>query len=264
MALARTAAVVIGSFPLGESDRAVTFYSRELGKVRGVAKAARRMKSRFSGALELFTQGELVLFDTGRSDLVRIDHFDVEQPFQRVRGDLERLGQASWMVECVTRLTADRDRHPALYGLLVRSLRAMEESPVPAWIAVCFAARCLDALGHRPRLDRCTECGRPYPFPAAHLDESGIVCDGCAAHGGGTPISAAAAMALHRVRSLRWEEAITAAERGQGELRAVLEAHMSRLIGYPTRTTKFLREIRRLSGVPGERPSTVTAPPFPE
>ena len=254
MALARTAAVVIGSFPLGESDRVVTFYSRELGKVRGVAKAARRMKSRFSGALELFTQGELVLFDTGRSDLVRIDHFDVGHPFQRIRGDLERLGQASWMVECVTRLTADRDRHPALYGLLVRSLRAMEDSSMPAWIAICFAARCLDALGHRPRLDRCTECAKAYPFPAARLDEGGIVCEGCAAHGGGTPISGVAAMALHRVRSVRWEEAISGGGQAHGELRAVLEAHMSRLIGYPTRTTKFLREIGRLTRVPAERP----------
>lgn len=246
--------MVIGSFPLGESDRAVTFYSRELGKVRGVAKAARRMKSRFSGALELFTQGELVVFDSGRSDLLRIDHFDVGHPFQRVRGDLERLGQASWMVECVTRLTADRDRHPALYGLLVRSLRAMEESPVPAWVAVCFAARCLDALGHRPRLDRCTECARPYPFPAARLDEGGLVCEDCSAHGGGTPITAAAAVALHRVRSSRWEEAVAGGGHAPGELRAVLEAHMSRLIGHPTRTNKFLREIRKLSGVSGERP----------
>ena len=261
MTLARTAAVVVGSFPLGESDRAVTFYSRELGKVRGVAKAARRMKSRFSGALELFTQGELVLFDTGRSDLVRIDHFDVGHPFHRVRADLERLGQASWIVECVTRLTADRDRHPALYGLLVRSLRAMEESPWPAWISVCFAARCLDALGHRPRLDRCTDCARPYPFPTARLDESGLVCDACAVHGGGTPISSAAAIALHRVRSLRWEEAVAAGAQGPADLRTVLEAHMSRLIGYPTRTTKFLREIHRLSGVSGQ---PVTARPFPE
>jgi DNA repair protein RecO (recombination protein O) len=255
MALAKTEAVVIGSFPLGESDRAVTFYSRELGKVRGVARAARRMKSRFSGALELFTQGELVLFDTGRSDLVRVDHFDVAHPFQRLRADLERLGQASWMVECVTRLTADRDRHPALYGLLLRGLRAMEESPAPAWVAACFAARCLDALGHRPRLDRCAECARAYPFPAAHLDEGGLVCETCAPHGGGSPISAAAVIAFHRVRSLRWEEALAgAAERTRGELRTVLESHMSRLIGQPTRTAKFLRDIRRLSGVSGERP----------
>ena len=46
MGLGRTAAIVIGSFPLGESDRVVTFYSREHGKIRGVARAARRIRSR--------------------------------------------------------------------------------------------------------------------------------------------------------------------------------------------------------------------------
>ena len=100
-ASARSAAVVIGSFPLGESDRVVSFFSRDFGKVRGVAKAARRMRSRFGGALELFTLGQLVFFDTGRSDLVRIDHFDVIHPFAALREDLERLGEAAWIVECV-------------------------------------------------------------------------------------------------------------------------------------------------------------------
>src|SRR5690349_19706901 len=123
MALGKSAALVVVSFPLGESDRIITFFSREHGKVRGVAKASRRMRSRFGGALELFTLGQLVFFDTGRSELVRVDHFDVLEPFARVREDLDRLAQASWIVECAARLTAERDPHAGLYGLLVRSLR---------------------------------------------------------------------------------------------------------------------------------------------
>ena len=93
--LGKTAAVVIGSFPLGESDRVVTFYSRDFGKIRGVAKSARRMRSRFGSALELCTLGELVFFDSGRSELVRIDHFDITRPFDRVREDLDRLTQTT-------------------------------------------------------------------------------------------------------------------------------------------------------------------------
>jgi len=112
--LGKTAAVVIGSFPLGESDRIVTFYSRDFGKIRGVAKSARRMRSRFGSALELCTLGELVFFDGGRSELVRIDHFDITRPFDRVREDLDRLAQAAWMIECVARLTGERDRHVAI------------------------------------------------------------------------------------------------------------------------------------------------------
>src|SRR5919197_1689500 len=209
MALGKSAAVVIGSFDLGESDRVVTFYARQHGKIRGVAKAARRLKSRFGGALELFTLGELVFFDTGRSELVRVDHFDVLEPFAALRADLERLGQAAWIVECVGRLTAERDPHAALYGLLTRALRAMAGAAAPMRVAVCFGARCLDVLGHRPRLDRCVECGRVYPFARPALDEGGLVCQACAAQAAGaTPISPAAVTALSRVRAARWEEAL--------------------------------------------------------
>src|SRR5438876_11808691 len=114
MAVEKSSAIVIGSFALGESDRVVTFFTRRFGKVRGVAKAARKMKSRFGSALELFTEGEIVFFDGGRSELVQVDHFDITQPFAGVRDDLERLGQAAWMADCVARLTAVREPSPAL------------------------------------------------------------------------------------------------------------------------------------------------------
>lgn len=255
MALGTSAAVVIGSFPLGESDRVVTLYSREWGKVRGVAKSARRMRSRFVGALELFTLGQAVVFDNGRSDLVQLDHFDVTRPFSRLHGDLERLGQASWMVECLARLTAERDRQVGLYALLVRSLHAMETTERPARVAVCFAVRCLDALGHRPRLDRCTVCGRRYPFAHPHLGLGGVECDGCArTTRDADPLSPASVAAVERLRRVRWEEAISAPlGRLEGELKGAMESHMIRLIGQPTRTTRFLREVHRLEEAPRER-----------
>jgi DNA repair protein RecO (recombination protein O) len=254
MALGKSAAVVIGGFPLGESDRVVSFYSREYGRLHGVAKAARRMRSRFGGALELFTLGELVFFDTGRSDLLRVDHFDVTRPFEGLRGDLDRLGHASWVVECVGRLTAERDRHVALFGLLVRALRTIETAAAPADVAVCFGVRCLDVLGHRPRLDRCGTCGRAYPFPEAAVDESGLVCPGCRleAHGA-RPVTPAALRAFERLRALPWDEAVGVhLGRLAAELASVLDLQVSRLIGQPTRTPKFLREVRRLTPLAGE------------
>jgi DNA repair protein RecO (recombination protein O) len=249
--LGTSAAVVIGSFPLGESDRVVTFFSRDFGRVRGVARAARRLRSRFGGALELFTLGQLVFFDTGRSELLRIDHFDVTRPFAPLRENLETLGEAAWVVEVVARTTGERDRQPALWGLLLRTLRAMEVSPRPARVAACFGVRCLDVLGHRPRLDRCVECGRPYPFPRPSLGEGGVVCDGCRPAADAVPVSPAAVAAFVRLRTVRWEEAVgSPVGRAGPELRAVLDTHLSRLIGQPTRSGRFLREVRRLSEVP--------------
>jgi DNA repair protein RecO (recombination protein O) len=256
MALGKSAAIVIGRLPLGESDRLVTFFSREFGKIRGVAKSARRMKSRFGGALELFTLGQLVFFDTGRSDLVRVDHFDIERPFQRVRDDLARLGHAAWMVECVARLSADRDANTAVYGALVRALKSLEGGASPGMVAVAFGLRCIDALGHRLRLDACVGCGRAAGrrrVVEVDADAGGVLCPSCGRErAGALRLSAAALGAVERLRGMAWAEA-TGAHLGpvEAEVRRLLETHVAGLIGQPTRTSRFLREVQGAGAVPG-------------
>jgi DNA repair protein RecO (recombination protein O) len=249
MALHRTTAVVIGRRDLGESDRLVEFYTREFGKVRGVAKAARRTRSRFGSALEPFTLGELVFFDTGRSELVRVDHFDIVKPFVEVREHLERLGQGAWAIECVARLSADRDPHPALFRLLVRTIGAFGRSERAAWVSVCFALRAIDLLGHRPRLDRCLSCGRAYPFPDPSLDMAlgSLACAGCAAGAEAIALSGPAVGALIRLRTLRWDEALrlTLARDLGRELEGVVEGMVARLVGQTPRASRFLGQMRR-------------------
>ncbi|MBI1846184.1 MAG: DNA repair protein RecO [Candidatus Rokubacteria bacterium] len=249
MGLGKSAAVVIGNFPLGESDSVVTFFSRDFGKIRGVAKSARRMPSKFGAALELLTLGELVFFDTGRSDLVRIDHFDIVRPFAAVRDDLQRLGETAWSAECIGRLTAERDPQRALYGLLVRILRSVEAGVPPRRAAVVFGVRCVDALGHRLRLDVCVTCGR-RPAPgrdgiAVDVEAGGVVCAACATDD--LPrVAPSTVTAFSRLRTLAWDEAVRVRlGTAEAELRALLDHHVSRLIGQPTRTTRFLREVAR-------------------
>jgi DNA repair protein RecO (recombination protein O) len=236
MALYRTQGIVIGRRALGESDRLVDFYTRDHGRLRGVAKSARRTRSRFGSALELFTLGELVFFDTGRSELVRIDHFDIVHPFVRVREHLERLGQGAWVVECLTRLTPDRDSQPALFGLTLRSLRALDAGARPQRVASCFALRAVDLLGHRPRIDRCVECGRAYPFREDAL-----------------PVAGAAVGLLKRLRAIAWEEGLRLplAVELDAELAATLEGVMTRLMGHVPHSSRFLAQTRRpLSPLP--------------
>jgi DNA repair protein RecO (recombination protein O) len=245
----RTAAVVIGRRALGESDRLVEFYTLEFGKLRGVARSARRPRSRFGSALELFTLGDLVFFETGRSDLVRVDHFDIDESFVDVREHLERLGEGAWAIECVARLSADRDPHPALFRLIVRDLQALAGARRPAWVSVCFALRAIDLLGLRPRIDRCVGCGRPYPFGAATLDVAagGLMCDGCECGVDAVPVSGQAVGILTRLRSLGWEAALrlkpaTDLER---EMAGLVENLMARLAGQQSRSSRFLGQIRR-------------------
>ena len=249
MALHKTRAVVIGRRAFGESDRLVDFYTREYGKVRGIARAARRPRSRFGSALELFTLGEMVFFDSGRSELVQVDHFDIVRPFVRVRENLERLGQGAWAVEMVARLSADRDPHPALFALLVRALTALEMTRRPARVSVCFGLRAVDLLGHRPRIDRCVACGRPAPFPDAALDVTagGLVCAGCRPGADAMPLSGGLLGTLTRLRALSWEEALrlNLAADLDAELVAVLEGLVARLMGRYPLSSRFLTQTRR-------------------
>jgi DNA repair protein RecO (recombination protein O) len=258
MPIGKTSAVVIGGFPLGESDRVVSFFTRDFGKVRGVAKAARRARSRFGAALELFTLGTLVFFDGGRSDLVSVDHFDITRAFGGVRDDLDRLGHAAWMAECVARLTAERDPHAAVYGLLVRALRSLEGGAPPSRVVLAFGVRCVEALGHGLRTDACVACRTPRaarPWTAIDLEDGGVVCPSCVRGGHGlTAVGPRAVEALARLKTMAWGEAVVARlGRAEGELRDVLDGQIARLAGAPARVPKFLREVGSAFRATGER-----------
>ena len=73
MPLKDSEAVVLRSYPLREADLLVTFFTRAEGKVRGVARSAKKSKRRFGGALEPLTFVKLYYEDRERQDLARID-----------------------------------------------------------------------------------------------------------------------------------------------------------------------------------------------
>jgi len=234
---------------LGESDRLVEFYTRDLGKIRGVAKSARRPRSRFGSALETFTVGRLVFFESGRSDLVRVDHFDILHPFVAVRESLESLGRGAWVLECVARLSAERDPHPALYGLVIRALRAFERGESPDRVSACFGLRAVDLLGHRPRIDRCVGCGRAFPFPDPVLDvaEGGLICGACRPGADALPLSGGLVGLLGRLRASRWEEALRLplAPALSDALTALVDGVVVRLTGQASRSARFLLQTHR-------------------
>ena len=84
--LYRTPAVILKRMDLGEADRIVTLYSRDVGKIRAVAKGVRRTTSRSAGHLEPFTLSD-VMFAVGR-ELDVISQADTLESFRQVREDL--------------------------------------------------------------------------------------------------------------------------------------------------------------------------------
>jgi len=240
--LFRTQGIVLRARELGEHDRLVTLYTRDLGKVTAVARGARRVRSRFGGALELFTWGEAIGFEREGRELLRLDHFDIHRSFSGLREDLERLGQAARVVEALARLTGERDPHPACFALLLRALRALETGP-PGRVQLAFTLRLLDLTGHRPRFDRCVGCGRPTGTTGTVFDvaQGGVVCGRCPGLG---PVAAGARTlgVLRGLQAASWEARLgaripAAVER---EAAALLDGFLAAVSGTALRTPRFL------------------------
>jgi DNA repair protein RecO (recombination protein O) len=246
--LVRTEGIVLQAWDLGEHDRLVTLYTREHGRLAAVARGARRLRSRFAGALELFTWGDAVGFEREGRALVRLDHFDIRMPFRRLREDLERLGQGARMVEAVARLTAERDAQPLCFALLLRGLRALDAGAAPARVQLAFALRLLDLLGHRPRLDRCGRCGRPVGTQGVSFDaaEGGAVCGRCRA--GELGLDPPVVAALRGLQAASWEARLDArlAPAVEQAAATVLDGYLTVLIGAPLRAPRFLAQTRAL------------------
>src|SRR5438445_6431279 len=112
---------------LGEADRIVTLYTRDVGKVRAVAKGVRRAVSRAAGHLEPFTLSD-VMFAVGR-ELDVVSQADTLESFRGIREDLVLTTHAYYLAEVVDLLTEDRMENRAVFYGLLDSLRDLSDNP---------------------------------------------------------------------------------------------------------------------------------------
>ena len=109
-------ALILRTYPLGESDRIVVFLTRDRGKKRGVAKNARQSRRRFGGALEPMTCGRVTYRERERRDLVFLqDVATIRSPLAAVDG--EALGYVSYFAELIDEWALDNDPSETLYRL---------------------------------------------------------------------------------------------------------------------------------------------------
>jgi DNA repair protein RecO (recombination protein O) len=176
----RAQAVVLRHKDWGEADRLLTLYTREQGKVRALAKGARKMTSRKAGHLEPFTHVTLQLAK-GR-DLLIVTQAETVNAFLGIGGNLTKTGYASYVIELLDRFTyEDENGHPSLFKLLVDTLGRLEKES-DAWLAIrYYEMRLLDYMGFRPQLFECANCTREilaedqfFSFTAG-----GVICPRC-------------------------------------------------------------------------------------
>lgn len=248
MALYKAEAIVLRTRNLGEADRIVTLYTRERGKVEGVARGSRRAKSRLVGATQLFTYGRYLMF-SGRS-LDTVSQGEILQSFAGLREDLVKLAHASYIAELLDVSVEPGEPSEDLFALLLDAFRTVDQGVNPALVSRWFEARLMDLLGYRPQLCACVSCGGGADEARFSVREGGLLCPRCA---GKDP----AAMAVER-STVEWMKRllttdadrlriIRLSERDATALEAVGHAYIQFRLPRPLKTLGFLASIKDLA-----------------
>ena len=160
MAIRRAEAIILRSRDYSESDRLITFFTRNQGQLTGIAKGARRSKKRFVHTLEPLSHVLLTYADRPTSGLVRIDASELKNAFTALRSDIARLGYASLGCEMVLEMSPERQANPSLFVLLYHYLEQLEHGADPENTSLLFQTRMLSLCGYAPNLQTCVRCGQ--------------------------------------------------------------------------------------------------------
>ncbi len=175
-------AIFLYSLDYGESDRIVTFYTRDFGKLKGIAKGARRSRKRFSNALEPFSYGNVLFSKKGRGTLSLIEGCDIINHHANIRQELEKTLISSYLVELVDKFTPEGKIHIELFQLLLDFLGLIDSGNSSEALIRFFEIRLLKLTGYEPVLDRCTICRKHvHPDVAYYFitGEGGLRCNIC-------------------------------------------------------------------------------------
>lgn len=178
MAVYKADAIVIRSREYGESDKLITLFSRERGKLEAVAKGVRKPKSTQRGGTQLFTYADFLLYKGKTLDTVNQVH--PRESFIHLWEDFDRTIAASGIAELLDISTTREQPEPELFTLTLGFLFLLKY--VDPYIAqAAYALRLLKIQGYLPELDDCVECGGTVLGEQAFLstEAGGLLCVRC-------------------------------------------------------------------------------------
>jgi DNA repair protein RecO (recombination protein O) len=170
-------AIVLRTWPIHEADQIVSLFTRDYGKIKGVAKAAARSRRRFGGAMEPMTHVRASYVEKPRQELVRLDSFDIVTSPLSAPIDYARAAALAFFSEVLEETLPDHDPHDAVFRLLVAVLSYTRNGSI--WMPVTyFALWTTRLMGWLPELTVCVHCGAPLAGQIAyfHPQVDGLFC----------------------------------------------------------------------------------------
>lgn len=264
----RTPALILRRQPFGEADRLLVVLTPTHGKLRVIAKGARKPAARKAGHVELYALVDM-LIARGRGELHIVSQAETKEPYLALREDLIRATYAGHFTELVDRFTAEQDSSRAEFDLLASALGWLCTDADPRLVARYYELSLLALAGFAPSLQECAIGHEPLEPRDQFFSprEGGVICP---EHQAGLPpgvrITLNALKTLRYMQTRPWE-AVRVLKLA-GPLHQELERLMIGYIGYVLeqrlQNVDFLRRLRRetlLGLVPPD--STDEADPSP-
>lgn len=248
MALRDTEAIILRCYPLGEADRLVSFYSRQLGRMRGVASGAKRIKTKFGGALEPLTHVRIWFAEKETRDLVRIQQCEVLASALEAHGDYQCSVSLGLLAEITEGVQPEREPNDPAFRLLLLAVREIVRTRKPRVPVLYFCLWTVRLAGWLPQLEECGKCGQvvgqgtPAYASAAHPL---LLCAQCRLPGM-RALSAAGIAAAREILQVKLEELMERpgpAQRG-GDLLAFLLDVVEHQMERKLKTRAFLEPNR--------------------
>jgi DNA repair protein RecO (recombination protein O) len=175
----RAEGLVLKNIPFGEADLLVTLYTREAGKVRAIAKGARRSNSKLVGHFESLTAARLSLARGRNLDI--ITQVEVFNNFSLLKSDLPTLAKGLYVAELVDGFGPESTANTSLYDLAIETLRSISQDPTRDLFLRYFELHLLRVSGFMPELFQCVECRTPLAPDSHHYspDAGGTLCLNC-------------------------------------------------------------------------------------
>jgi DNA repair protein RecO (recombination protein O) len=158
MSVLTSEAVVLRTWPVQEADLIVSFFTRDYGRVKGIAKSALKSRKRFGGALEPMTVARAWFAERPRQELVRLDQLEIVRSPLSTPVDHARMAVLSFFAELLDEALPEHDPQETVFRLL---LAVLEQTTVEQpWMPLTYFSLWMTRLtGLLPDIGHCTACG---------------------------------------------------------------------------------------------------------
>lgn len=245
MPLYQSDAFVLRTYTLGEADQIVVLLTRELGKVRAVARRSHAPRRHTASYYQPLLLLRAIFFGRPSQALYRLNTVDLLEPFRPLHEDFGLLRYGLYMTELLDVATHEREPVPELFSLFADTLGQLAGAALPELLLRGFELQVLMMIGYTPQVLSCVRCARALPPQeqrfSPHL--GGMVCSACAVAVRHTfPVTAATLAALQQV--IAGADALPVllplTPQEQQDLEQVMHAHLTSCLGRELKSYAFL------------------------